>query len=106
MTYLFVTAAIVLLRVVHRPPVRWLQLLCLAILGDALAGLEAYAVRSARRMARARYKHKAWDWLRTDTEYAAPSLLSAPFFTSMWRQSGNSSDIIVKARFHRPACRA
>src|SRR5262249_42119514 len=66
--HLFAADAILPGQVIHPPPARWLQRLCLAILEDALNCLEIRAVRGGR-IARARYRHEAWEWFLSDAEY-------------------------------------
>jgi hypothetical protein len=68
LTHLFAADVILPVQVIHPPPDRWLQRLCLAILEDALNCLEIRAVRGGR-IARARYRHEAWEWFLSDAEY-------------------------------------
>ena len=68
LTHLFAADVILPVQVVHPPPDRWLQRLCLAILEDALNCLEIRAVRGGL-IARARYRHEAWEWFLSDAEY-------------------------------------
>jgi hypothetical protein len=46
----------------------WLRRLCLAILTDALKGLEGFGGRGSS-IARTRYGHEAWDWVLSDAWY-------------------------------------
>ncbi len=68
LTHLFAADVILPVQVIHPPPDRWLQRLCLAILEDALNCLEIRAVRGGH-IARARYRHEAWEWFLSDAEY-------------------------------------
>jgi len=52
----------------YPPADRWLRRLCLAILTDALKGLEGFGGRGVS-IARARYGHEAWDWVLSDASY-------------------------------------
>jgi hypothetical protein len=51
-----------------RPADSWLRRLCLAILTDALEGLEGFSGHGVS-IARARYGHETWDWVRSDASY-------------------------------------
>jgi len=68
LAHLFAADAILPGQVIHPPPARWLQRLCLAILEDALNCLEIRAVRGGH-IARAHYRHEAWEWLLSDADY-------------------------------------
>jgi hypothetical protein len=49
---------------------RWLRRLCLAILTDVLKDLEGLGGSGGRiAIARARYGHEAWEWVRSDAWY-------------------------------------
>jgi hypothetical protein len=52
----------------YPPTDSWLRRLCLAILEEALKGLEGFGGRGGR-IARARYGHEAWEWVRSDASY-------------------------------------
>ena len=52
----------------YSPADHWLRRLCLAILVDALKDLESPGDCGGY-IARARYSHEAWDWVRSDAWY-------------------------------------
>jgi hypothetical protein len=52
----------------YPPADHWLRSLCLAILTDALKGLEGFGGPGGS-IARARYSHEAWEWVQSDDWY-------------------------------------
>ena len=71
LTHLFAADIILPVQVIHPPPDRWLQRLCLAILEDALACLAGKGSPGGRsyRGEVARRAREAWEWVLSDAEY-------------------------------------